>query len=496
MLRILSIISICIFGVAVLWIATSDWGIGYDPDSIIYEDVAENWLDGYGLARFEFETGARYPLTNFPPLYPIILALLSRIFGSVAQSARVLNTAMWCLMWLINYLWICRERPKNHRSAWIFATLLMINFFVFQLYGTSWSEPLFMVLVYSGLWLFVTYCRKDAWRYLIVAGLIFGFATLTRYAGVAVIATAMLSLLLMRDKALLARFKSILLLGMVSGLPLILWFVRNVSVRGDVANRNLGFTLPGIPQLESTLLTLGDWLVPISNLSLNLPILMIVVGLLSVSFWQSREQSAEADIVSAIVSRWFAIYILFILGSFMFVDPRIPFNYRLLLPAYVALIILIGRWFGLHFAGWGRVLRVVWVSLAIALVCVNVIMSLFWMSTIWSNGHQYSSRVYQQSPFLAEIRENSEPTNYITNNNFLLHYHTGKPADSLPFPNEDGYDSWIEEMATRDHLQIVFFHWLGGRGWESAEQLEAELPLILVEQGRDLNIYTIENDDE
>ena len=95
LMRKLSIIFILLSGVIALWIASTPWGIGYDPDSIIYEDVAENWRAGYGIARFDFATGDRYPMTNFPPVYPLVLGVLSSIVGTVALAAKILNTALW-----------------------------------------------------------------------------------------------------------------------------------------------------------------------------------------------------------------------------------------------------------------------------------------------------------------------------------------------------------------------------------------------------------------
>src|SRR5436309_11784682 len=66
--------AIAILGSCVLLISTR-WGIGGYPDSVVYIGVARSILNGNG-ARFFNDMGEFTPVTQYPPLYPSIMAAL------------------------------------------------------------------------------------------------------------------------------------------------------------------------------------------------------------------------------------------------------------------------------------------------------------------------------------------------------------------------------------------------------------------------------------
>ena len=494
-MRIVSICLILILGFTLLWFASEQWGIGYDPDSIIYEDVAENWMAGVGIARFDFATGEAFAMTNFPPLYPLLLGLLSPIFGSVADTARILNTVLWGGLWLMVYAWIYRGL-KLHKIAWCFATILMINLMVLQVFGTSWSEPLFMMLGLGGLWLILRYCETWQWRYLISASILFACAILTRYAGVALVMTAGIVIVMAWHQSWRVRLQSLLGLGLISGLPLLLWLARNVSVRGDVANRDIGFTLLELPQLESSLQTLGIWLIPIPEPSLNFIILAVMGLLLAWMVFQSRKHPLTATIETQILRWWIIIYVLFIIVSFSLIDPRIPFNHRILLPAYIGLIIIIGRYFARHWAHISKSLRLIWVVTGIVLLIINGILSFNWMNIISQSGQQYSSAQFQQSPIIQDLRDSPPSATIYTNNNFLYHYLTNQPAETLPPLANTNFENWLDSLPSDESIQIVFFSFLGQRGWDSTEQIEPLLPVTIIKGSDVVTVYQLETNNE
>lgn len=491
-MRFISISFTLLFGVTILWLASSLWGIGYDPDSIIYEDVAENWLAGDGISRFDFATGDTFPMTNFPPLYPLILGIISQLTGTVAAAARVLNTGLWAVLWLLVYAWIRRDNQARS-IAWMGAGLLMLNLFIFQVFGTSWSEPLFLVLGFGGLWLFTRYYSEGQSRYLISTGILFACAILTRYAGIALVATACMVLLTTAEYSWRKRLTTIAGLGLISGMPLLLWLLRNISVRGDVANRDVGFTLIGLPQLDSTIRTVGSWLLPIPEVSLNIAVIMVILVLVVWTMVQTRRPEATSDILMMTVCWWILIYLLFIIASFTFLDPRIPFNYRILLPAYVGLMIVVGRYLANHWDQLSRWLRIIWVITGLALLMINGLLSVNWAVIIGNNGQQYSSSSFQQSQLLDDLRVTSlSDTILYTNNNFLLHYQTGKAAQVLPSPDAVDWQVWQEELPDNTRVQIVFFSILSQRNWDSTDQLKSLLPLSVVQESDVVSLYELE----
>lgn len=490
-MRTLSISLIFVFGIASLWFASQLWGIGYDPDSIIYEDVAENWIAGYGMTRFDFATGERYPMTNFPPLYPMVLGILSSVFGSVTDSARFLNTALWGGVWLMVYAWI-RRRIQTHGIAWCSATLLMINLIVLQVYGTSWSEPLFMMLGLSGLWFILAFCDEWKWRHLILASVLFACSILTRYAGVAFVMTAGLVLFTASYQSWQKRIQSLAGLGFISALPLLVWLLRNITVRGDVANRDIGFTILGLPQLESTIQTLGIWLIPVPELTVNLIVLTPMGLLLGWTYFHTRKHSVSLDIETTILRWWIIIYMLFIVVSFSFVDARIPFNHRILLPAYVGLVILIGRGLAMNWSYFSKILRLTWLVVGLVLIVINSILSLNWASIISRTGQQYSDARFRQSMIIQDLQDTPSSATLYTNNNFLLHYLTDNPAHILPFADDTNLKGWLASLPDDETIQIVFFSLLSQRGWESTTQIESLLPVTQISDTEAVTLYELD----
>ncbi|OUC07239.1 hypothetical protein RY27_16060, partial [Litorilinea aerophila] len=73
------------------------WGLGASPDSAAYIGVARNLLAGRGLG-VPFGQTADVPLTHFPPLYSLALALVGGLSGTDPWlSGRWLQAALLAL---------------------------------------------------------------------------------------------------------------------------------------------------------------------------------------------------------------------------------------------------------------------------------------------------------------------------------------------------------------------------------------------------------------
>src|SRR5438093_4844207 len=64
--------AVALLGSCILLISTR-WGIGGYPDSLVYVGVARSILDGSGV-RFFNDMGQFAPVTQYPPLYPSMMA--------------------------------------------------------------------------------------------------------------------------------------------------------------------------------------------------------------------------------------------------------------------------------------------------------------------------------------------------------------------------------------------------------------------------------------
>src|SRR5437773_10949461 len=64
--------ALALLGSCVLLVSTR-WGIGTYPDSVVYIGVARSIFEGSGV-RFFNDAGQFVPVTQYPPLYPSVMA--------------------------------------------------------------------------------------------------------------------------------------------------------------------------------------------------------------------------------------------------------------------------------------------------------------------------------------------------------------------------------------------------------------------------------------
>jgi hypothetical protein len=110
-------------------------------DSHYYLDSAQSLLDRDGYSHLE--NGVRTWNSTFPPGYPVLIAIVSLLTSlPVLWASKVLNllsSGLW--------LWELRKWYGSER-AMITGSLLLLGPFL-KLWCHSWSEPLFLVLLFS-----------------------------------------------------------------------------------------------------------------------------------------------------------------------------------------------------------------------------------------------------------------------------------------------------------------------------------------------------------
>lgn len=174
------------------------------PDSIVYTGVAQSLLDGDGLTipfvpytdrigvADALATDGRVSLRQWPPVYPIVLALLARVSGAVPTSvAAVLNPILLSVN--VALLAVLTARLFVARWAALFTALLVVVIVrdaslsaasVTFLHASMLSEPLLLCLVLSSLVfldrVLVSRAPIDLWT----AALLAAMATGTRLVGV------------------------------------------------------------------------------------------------------------------------------------------------------------------------------------------------------------------------------------------------------------------------------------------------------------------------
>lgn len=242
---------------AVSWALSSHLGGTYD--SIEYLNAARSIARGDGLVNTAGDT-----FTQYGPLYPLVLAALSRLGLDLLTAARVVALASMVVSTLLASAWTARltgsrrSAPLGGAISILVWPILMTRF--------AWSEPLFIALTLAAGLSLTRGLQQRSTYWIATGGAFTGLATLARYSGLfllgAVVYVAFAWGRSWRDTAKVG----LVHLGAAGALPAA-WVVRNLaanpgeplgpryssaySVRQVMADLGTGlaslFSPPGVP---------------------------------------------------------------------------------------------------------------------------------------------------------------------------------------------------------------------------------------------------------
>jgi len=505
---ILAFLGLC--GAVVLIVATR-WGAGLSPDSIIYIAAARNLLRGYGLS-VSFDPQIFSPLNQYPPLYPALLAGIGYFGLEPLVGARWLNAILFALnigmAGLLAYLTV--------RSFWgaAFASLFMMAAPPMVLiHSMAWSEPLYLTCELLELIFLASYLGRPGLHVLIPASLAAGCGMIVRYAGVALMGTGVVAILLLSRTAWRRRSRDTAIFALLSSVPMAVWLIRNILVTGVPTNRTTTFHPIGLAHLQGALDAVSSWLFfpiePAPVRWLGFFLFLIVCGYvwIQVTFGRTRQEKLSTlTRLNLLLAIFIASYGLVIIFSLSFFDAYIPIDSRILSPLYPALLVLgigaMNRFFALNQPG-------VRVRLAIGALGAIVFLSQLvgassWLQLSYGNGIGYAGQQWRESPLADRVRRLDRSVPVFTNSPDALYAVSERPTSGIPakvnpqtqLPNE----SYRAELASlRSGLQerrgvLVYFNTVRWRWYLPAEaELAQELGLHLVARVEDGAIYEAGN---
>ncbi len=296
---------------------------GLTNDSIAYFSAAQNFAAGNGLTLF---TGK--PMVEWPPLYPILMSVVSEDRGNFLMYAFMLNG--FCFAAVVLLLGALLRKMKINLIWQFFAALVIVTSFnVFEIFTMAWTEPLFSCLLLAWLLclVFATNERPNLKKTALLAT-VTALACLTRYAGVILVLVGMLCLWFYGTN-LKSRLKQVVLFSAISLLPLIIWMTRNYLITESITGSRGYMWRPFTHYVWRFLDIFTGWFLPMTiPWEIRTGIVFIVLGMLIVSAFGllkkgEGNQSFKASFRSSngtsrvvFVSGIFTIcYILFILIS-------------------------------------------------------------------------------------------------------------------------------------------------------------------------------------
>jgi hypothetical protein len=455
-------------------------GAGLSPDSVSYVSAARSFASGQGLQVFSGD-----PLTDWPPLYPLLLSVFGFFGIDAVPASRVVALLTHGALAYLGGRWLL-DRAGSRRVAWAGVTALVMAPALFWTAVWAWSEGLFMVLTLACL------------------------PGLTRYSGIAVIGTGALYLLWTgRQRWGVALSRCLVFVGIAST-PLVLWMLRNRALgEGIMGERSPGHWSLGF-NVQRTASLVSTWVVPAALYGFwMLGAAVLMVGLLGVAAWLilrarrslvdpqtdaggpaprsappllvQRSQGSGAGLLSLYV----ALYLALIVYSASTVALDVV-SERLLAPAFppfaLGVVLLFDRVAAPHGGGTKRLRRVL--GAAFAVWFVLAFQGTAQILGAGSGGLGYQSPAWRNSDIVAYLRSTEFQGLLRSNDAAGVYLETGSPVEwgprrhvyASPESLVDDVTPLLEARARGETITLIWFNYAPPYLMSRAE-VERALPI-------------------
>lgn len=451
------------------------YGMGLVNDSIAYIGGARNILAGNGYSRLT-GNGTPLPISNYPPMLSIAIAAVSLAGLEALQSVEALNIFLFgANIFLTGFILL--QITRQPAFALLGALFFAVSEPLFRIHSFAMSEPLYLFLGFLSLIFLKNSLEHSGWGWPVAAGALAGLAFLTRYVGVALFGTALLSFLVLLP-AWKERIRSTLLF-LAGGLPLVAaWLVRNLRVAENPANRLLAWHPIPADKINEGLLNFWGWLLPEWGRLVErlLPLWGVVLALLlaalfgglvaALVLYRRMALPRGAFLLGWIFALQGLVYLATLVFTLTLIDASPIFEHRILSPFYISVLLL-----GTAFLAWLWKRRQ-WVArLASALLAVFLLLSfaedsLDAVKELHREGQGFASSAWRESRTIAAVGKFRQDIIY-SNKPTAIYILTGKPAYYLPSPinpatqqprenYQKDVDNIRKEVLAGDSVMFVF----------------------------------------
>jgi hypothetical protein len=405
------------FGVAVLtFLFTTPLGLGLSPDSISYLKGAMGVLNGHGL---------EYISAQWPPLFPLLIAVAGAIPDDVVLGARIVNALCFGSTVILTAALVSRLTHWESWKAILFASLIFIQPSMRYVYFYAWSEPTLLVLILIDLLLLSNLTSTSRKIFLLTSLVaIASLALYVRFAGVIVAVTNCIVIFIAFGHRpvwqSIGRASIQLLIPVALFIP---WTMHQGISDGAATARIIEFHPITEDTVTKGLMTLGRWLQP-TNLSgydqplglwqLCLGATIFTLMLASTIFTYTETRNLHARVVTKTTlsgsnqtylalacGLLFCSYVLFLLGALSFVDNKVALDNRILVLVFPAVILALLR---LVLRTTKPAVRYIFVSVLIGLMLSAAPGLKGWLLLSRYGGIEMNSRSVVTSPLQTAVR--------------------------------------------------------------------------------------------
>jgi len=478
-------------------------GLTLSDDSIAYIAGARSMLAGQGYR--EAWLASNGPVTHFPPAYPAVLAFMGWFGLDPLRGARLLAALLFGFNTAL--LGILGWRMTRWLPAGLMLSLLFVlNDSLLRLHASALSEPMFIFLTLLAFWMFDLYHERDShWLWLVACGTVVGISYLTRYAGLALAATFMVTLLVLhstwRRRLISLGIFTASLVPWIAG-----WATRNALIGGTTTNRVPVWHPITQSNLDTAWRTLAGFLLPAEawrqaavRAHWVLPAILFLIGL-GIGAWimfrlrqiRNSGDPKRQEVLSLLNGLFIFGYLASILAAMFLFDASTKFKLRILAPPYVSLMVLavaLGAWV------WKRN-RALVIALAAAIVALSAFGQLNVLGELMKGGQGYASFKWYDSEAMAFLRLLPDEVAIYTNEPGAVYLHTGRPAYVLPdrvdpvtAAERPGFDSGLAELQREVNSGRAVLALFSGGDLPAADGAALSSGLFLVHKSGGAEIY-------
>lgn len=396
---------------------TTRFGAGLRPDSFSYLSAAENIVQGGGYGRPTWNGGFK-PVTGFPPIFSLAVAVIHRTGLPAYPSARVLNGLLFGLTSLLAGFAIYLA-SRSVGFSLFGAVIILISSVLMDIFSWAHSEPLYLFLSLLGIVLLSIFLADPKQRiYFWLSALMISAAFLTRYAGSALVAAGFAGLLLAYPLDLRTRLRDGVSYLLITLLPMGVFLVRNHFLTGNFTNRPAPFWHP--PDVErwfEAAKTTLTWILPesfTSSLSNPISIIMLaflILGLVLVYVFskarvdQERTNQQFRNRLILLIFIYLLFNVLLIFATVYFLDVLTPLDNRILVPLHISALLLVVLLLSSWWDAASNPIKVIIAIISVALVITQANQAYLTFSRLRAEPQGYASSIYRNSKTIAFVRE-------------------------------------------------------------------------------------------
>jgi hypothetical protein len=435
---------IALAGMAALLRATP-FGMGLVNDTAYYIEGAANLMAGKGFVRLS-GGGELKPITHFPPLFSLVLAGLGLAGVDLLEGARLLITVLFGLDVFLAGV-IIRKISRSAPLAFMGALLLAFSDVHLEVYSFVLSEPLFITLMLGTFLCLAQSLESQKWGWFALTGFLLSLAYLTRYAGLSLFITVLLSIFLLSRAPI--RQSLFTLAGAAP--PILVWnlYTLSLSQGGALSNRQIAWHPAPFATLFEALKNLLTWaasneliaLLPSFGRLLSLLSLLLIPGLLAWLSWivLQRFRTTRGLALAFVLGLHIPVYLGFLVVSLSLFDAATPLDGRILSVISLPEVILFAcglAWLWQRFAS-----KIAWWRWGLGLFCAFFLLigiqdGVSAVKQLSTQGQGFAHQGWRESKTIQAIQALPEGLILYSNKPTAIYLLTGRASYITPTPTD------------------------------------------------------------